>query len=300
MKPQHKIRIWILSSITLICLLSLLIPDNVSPKTAYDKFWSQKFSNSTCYNIILAGDSRVYRGLQPAAFDNILSPLTTFNLGYSSAGFSDRLFEQIDKHLLATGKRYVVLGISPHTLTAKGINNEQLEGLIHTPDFDHWKNIYLSQFKNYTEPKDLNIIFNPLLDQKEEFYHENGYVETHIHDSLYTEYAIGIYKKAFADNVFLPSAFSSLINKIQQWQKDDVIVVAYRPPSCAKMVALEDELSGFDEAFIRKKLNEIGVTWIDFNVDNFSSYDASHLDQESVLKVSEVIANRISQQRYSR
>ncbi len=55
------------------------------------------------------------------------------------------------------------------------------------------------------------------------------------------------------------------------------------------MKNLEDSISGFDEKFIKKELQKIGVNWIDLNLNEYSSIDGSHLHYMSAERLSQKI-----------
>ena len=59
------------------------------------------------------------------------------------------------------------------------------------------------------------------------------------------------------------------------------------------MVALEKELSGFDEAAFVKRFKQAGGAWFSFSLDDYHSFDGSHLHRDSAVQFSKDLAKRI-------
>ena len=93
-------------------------------KTPDKFFWYKKTFAPNDQDILLVGDSRVYRGLSPAAMAAVLKGSKILNFGYSSAGFEPFFLDAAVKKLSAKGKRILVLGVTPHSLTAIAAQNK--------------------------------------------------------------------------------------------------------------------------------------------------------------------------------
>ncbi len=74
----------------------------------------------------------------------------------------------------------------------------------------------------------------------------------------------------------------------------DISIIAFRPPSSIAMRNLEDSISGFDEEYIKRELEDMGVQWLDFREGDFNSYDGSHLHFESAKKLSILLRIEVS------
>ena len=66
-------------------------------------------------------------------------------------------------------------------------------------------------------------------------------------------------------------------------------VVAFVPPRTPAMQKLESETGGWSKHDIKDQLEAAGAHWIDLKWDGLSSYDGSHLDEESA----EIVSKRL-------
>jgi hypothetical protein len=76
-------------------------------------------------------------------------------------------------------------------------------------------------------------------------------------------------------------------------EEEGINIVAYRPPTSKGMKEIEDLLSGLDYTNLQIKLEAVGVNWISVNYEDYYSYDGSHIDRESALKLSRYLTNEI-------
>ena len=77
--------------------ISYCVPEQ--NRTTDKKFWYKKTFASNDNDIILVGDSRIYRGLSPAAMNVLLKKNKILNFGYSSAGFDPYFLDEAVKKL---------------------------------------------------------------------------------------------------------------------------------------------------------------------------------------------------------
>ena len=84
-----------------------------------------------------------------------------------------------------------------------------------------------------------------------------------------------------------------LFNKIAEWSKKDIIVIAYRPPVSHAMQKLENDVGLYDEQFIQTRVEKADGHWLNLNPTHFKTYDGSHLDKQSAIQLSEKIALEI-------
>ena len=60
------------------------------------------------------------------------------------------------------------------------------------------------------------------------------------------------------------------------------------------MVLLENKVSPFNESEIKRNLTADGAVWIEVkNRQKYSSYDGSHLDEESAIRFSKYLGQEI-------
>lgn len=78
------------------------------------------------------------------------------------------------------------------------------------------------------------------------------------------------------------------------WVKGGFRVYAFRPPTCHDMTELENRLSGFREEEFVRNFTRAGGRWIPVSNKDYRSYDCSHIDKKSAIKLSYFFAGRIS------
>ena len=67
----------------------------------------------------------------------------------------------------------------------------------------------------------------------------------------------------------------------------------FRVPSTEKMVALENEISGFDEAAFIEGFKAAGGIWFDIPLEPYHTYDGAHLVKPSAIRLSLDLAEMI-------
>ena len=289
-----KLKIILLTPITLILILAikLFIPAKENVKTKQEYFWTLKTHTPDKFDIIVMGDSRIYRGISPEDLTKKLPKTSAVNLGFSSAGFNDLYFSFAEEKLKKESKtKVILLGISPHSLTPSALKNEELKSYLNKSKTDVFKitklaNIYKTL--NIITPSQIsNNLTNtnkPYTNYNQEFY-TNGWVKSsnknpNINIALYK------YQNIFNDNKVSEEAINNLSDQINKWTEKGIKVICFRPPSTVEMEQLEDSLSGYNEVEISQKIITNGGYWININSKNYVSYDGSHLHYQSAIKLS--------------
>jgi len=263
-----------------------------------NSFWKKKTFDKNTYNIVLCGDSRMYRGVSPGTMQKSLAGFSIINFGYGSAGFSDVMLEEIDKRInYESDNKIVVLGITPLTLTPEGIKNYHLEYELKTKREELIELIYFKEVMQLLTPFTIAQLAQKI--KGKEFYtsvHQEytpgGWVAT-IEDKPWPEAALKSYSTRFINNKVDENNVIRLLDKVKFWTEKGVIVFGVRPPTTHKMIALEDSLSGFNQENIKTRFANSGGIWLDFNVNDYSTTDGSHLQRESAVKYSFDLSNKI-------
>ena len=82
-------------SLVLIYMVGTMRPQPMSSVIDKEKFWADKVHAKTKYNVIVAGDSRVYRGIASRVISEELDGLKVLNFGFSSGGLNTEIFNEI-------------------------------------------------------------------------------------------------------------------------------------------------------------------------------------------------------------
>ncbi|MBL8012512.1 MAG: hypothetical protein JNN05_01555, partial [Candidatus Omnitrophica bacterium] len=89
-----------------------------------DKFWVEKTFAPRVFDLVIIGDSRVYRAIAPSVMEQILSNYKILNFGYSSGGLEKTLLQAAEHKLKVGGKKVIVLGVTPYSLTLSAAKND--------------------------------------------------------------------------------------------------------------------------------------------------------------------------------
>ncbi|OPY10232.1 MAG: hypothetical protein A4E68_00006 [Syntrophaceae bacterium PtaB.Bin095] len=294
---RNRVFLALVIAATLIGLIGLLRPDAMRTVSREKWFWTWKTHSKNTYDIVVLGDSRVYRGVSPETMKDVLPGYRIFNLGYSSGSLSPLMLAESIKRLNKEGKRIVILGITPHAMTPKAALDEQFRQEKNRTASEILENIYLAPFLGYFDPttpiKFLEDIRGKNKDYREEIY-ESGWIATSM-NPLSPPEAIGRYEQIFADNRVSPVLVDNIMRQTETWSRERIRVFAFRPPTSPEMVDLESRLSGFDEEEFRQHFIRAGGIWIDVNQPGYRSYDHSHLDRDSAEALSRLIAQAVVQ-----
>ena len=160
-------------------------------------FWFNKTFINKKYEILVFGNSRIYRGINPLKDSK---GRKIYNLGYSSAGLSPQILDNyITKNLAKNG--IILIGISPGLFEVGAFKNE------------HWMEFYSSTTDRVILNKNLkiskllspykrsNYIKGPQLSYYEDFNSKTGFVgsRTQVYD---TDIALASYREHFKRHQF--------------------------------------------------------------------------------------------------
>jgi hypothetical protein len=288
--------------ILVVALLSLLIygsrekMDTESLRNR--KYWIAKGRNSNTYPIVFGGDSRVFRGLSPKHFSSEFNGIAAYNYAYWSNGYGKDYLEGLEAKVdSGADTRIIILGLSPHSLTRKAARSY------------HYLEVIKSSGENgliWTGINRINEVFTPFkaLDLTAKIigqakppntritYHSDGWVETYwiVPD---TSHATDFYKDIFKDNPVDEEVIEGLLDFVGRWTRMGIHVVAFRPPTSYTLVQYEKEDGSFMEETFIKEFTAAGGIWIPMDIDAYQTYDGSHLDHHSAIRLSEDLARRI-------
>jgi hypothetical protein len=273
--------------------------------SASQRYWALKTHTfDAAFDIVFVGDSRTYRGISPVDVQKGLPGVRVGNAGYSSSGFSGILLDHAERCLLkGSPSKSIVLGVTPHSLTPGAAKNSHYLQEKGRPGSEVLELIYLSRLKAFFARHSLEALGRCLLRPQSERQHgpQHGYFE-HFYDDGWaatdsipcdSESALASYQHIFDNNQVSPAVCDALFDRVRRWKASGIRVFAFRPPTTAKMVALEHELSGFDETGFVKRFTEAGGVWLEVE-NNYESYDGSHLRMDSARELSARLGRQIA------
>lgn len=274
----------------LVALLALLRPMGSSlPEGLY---WARKATMAPA-DVVLAGDSRVYRALSPAAMRFELGRLRIVNFAWSSSGFSPAYLAAIDRQLDPRSARAsVVLGITPWTLTPRSETETNFVEWQRKSRLGLEADLLLGRVAGRLESL---IPFVPRLRGREyrQDFQDDGWVASRL-EPPDPEFALESYGRAFVGNTVSRAMTDSVLKQVGLWRSRGVRVYAFRPPTTVAMVRLENDVSGFDQAGFVAAFTAAGGVWIDVpQARVYESYDGSHIVDRAATRFSHDLARTL-------
>jgi len=292
---ERKPNIWITVAVaaTLVTVLSFVLPKDAE-KYLGELFWTRKTFAPAKYNVVLMGDSRVYRGVSPEIIESHLTGLKVLNFAYSNGGLNPTMFDAAEKKLVQNDKpKMIVLGISANTITDYSAANQQYQQELNRPREEIFERIYFNPLRYWVSATSPEKLKNHFSERKETAFYRNeyfmnGYVESEKFP-IDTMEAIASYTKDFINHKVTSENLKDLFNQVKKWSDSGIIVVGFVPPVSQPMQMLEDTLGLFDEVAIKAGFENASGHWIDLNPANYKTYDGSHLTIESARELSDRI-----------
>ena len=269
-----------------------VLPEPKSSAALIKNFWINK-TFSTNYEIVICGDSRIYRGISAAEITkNTSEKLSAINIGYSSAGLSHDYLDFAVSKLKTRGKKILIIGITPHSLTYEASKNEHLKSFTKVKWIEKTKSLHMYSLLSFFEPYKLKELIWPINDNYIQSFKSDGWVASDYVNPDSTK-ALASYIKTFNSYKVDSVVTKSFLDKVSNLKNDDIRIIAFRPPSTMAMRELEDSLSGFNENYLKNELSKNNIVWVSFQDKDYVSYDGSHLVKISAIRLSEELAYAI-------
>lgn len=250
------------------------------------------------YNVVLMGDSRVYRGLSPEIIESHLPDLKVLNFGYSNGGLNPTMFDAAEKKLAQNDKaKIIVLGISANAITDFTAANKQYQQELNRPREEIFERIYFNPLQYWfsaTSPEKLKKHFSKVEETSyyRNTYFMNGYVESDKFPQDSME-AVAYYINDYTNYKVTPEKLDALFQQVKKWTSTGIRVVGFVPPISQPMRNLEDSLGFFNETTIKAGFERASGNWIDIESTQYKTYDGSHLTIESAQKISHIIGKEV-------
>jgi hypothetical protein len=281
---MNKLTKVLISALTTLAICLWINTNHFSPRVeqnlAEESFWINKAHHQKKHDVIIMGDSRALRGINPKELNKVED---VYNFSFRSATFTNNYLDHASKLLNKGG--VILVALTPHSFTTSRNANEH---------FYEYKNQSIDKVfvkKN----KILHRLFSPFRDQKfnknkdhqfNKVFLSNGHVSTDRQGEHFKE-GLDVYREIFSKHKFNMTMFKSFLNYAI---KLDLKLVFFRMPSCEEMENIENNLGDFDEGKVTGLVRNNGFIWIDFKEKHsFNTYDASHLRPGSAKRFSHIL-----------
>ena len=287
------------ASLNLVLALGLLQPASHDAALEKERFWVMKTHASWKNDMVIMGDSRIYRGVSPQEMESILAGWRILNFGYSSGGLNKEMFKEAEARLdPKSSNKTIILGISPHSLTPSAEKNTMFREEKARSKTYIFLRRRAGSLLRFFQPVDIKEFVDTIRNKiakksrsQHELFFNNGWVESWDYPER-KSLALKTYATIFSSNQVSPKLVDGLIQQVREWTRQGIQVYGFRPPSCPEMAALENEKSGFSEPVLVKRFQEAGGIWLPFT-ESYHSYDGCHLHARDARKLSREMAMMI-------
>jgi hypothetical protein len=263
-------------------------------------YWVEKLCWPPTADVVIAGDSRVYRGVDPSMFTEPIGDAVNF--GFSSGKLTREYIDHAASLFSLRGERVLVMGI---TLFAIQYDANDNNGFSHAQrDLARLR----LPFRFARAVEEWEIALQPIAidarsgeaghvramaDEYAQVFHSNGWIESDRRMADPVANGIAIVRQSFPDGVRTKADTTLLLACVRDLISQGIRVVAFRPPIPQEVAALEDAIGFIDYESLASQLNDIGATWVDLEWTDLRSYDGSHVDGSSASELSRRLAAEI-------
>lgn len=244
------------------------------------------------FDVVLIGDSRVYRGIDPEVLDSITG-LKAFNFGFSSASPDSFLISKALRLLDPKGPKIIVLGVSANSFLSASTFNEHYKMIEAWSYKDKWMKSNLYPHLGCFDNRGLSDLYKAY---KGEYYYETFHLNSGYAESrkvpLDSNAALPAYKKQFQTEKYSHEKAMAFKRHVMNLRNMGYKVLLLRMPVTHEMLRLEDQATDDAIPKLLKDMSMLGIEVfeaIDFH--NLCSYDGSHLDAASSMKYSTQLAH---------
>lgn len=264
------------------------------------RFWAEKAADVSRYDVVLAGDSRVFRGLAPSVIAQELGGARVTNAGFSGAclcgAYLDHVVARLDR---TSARRTLVLGVTPHALTAHAERDNGYLAEARRTRSERLERVWLAPALDFVAPIAPADLVRAA---RREPPRGSRYVQRHEPDGWVAsallppepDRALGEYRRVLTGSAVEPRLVAALADRVRGLAADGTRVVAFRPPASPALRRLEEELGRFDEPATRAALESAGARWVDVDPERYPTYDGSHLDEASARALSRDLARDLA------
>ncbi len=266
------------------------------------RFWADKARVTARLDVVLAGDSRVFRGLAPEEMHSALAGARIGNLAFSGACLCGDYLPYLEG-ALARGdggaEKTIVLGVTPHALTSHAALDNGFLAERRRTTRERLESTYLGPLEEALRPidvGDLPLAVAPNARNGARYFQdfrEGGWVASRL-DPEKPNGALVEYERVLRDTKVEAAIVGELVTAVARWRERNIRVVAFRPPTTSEMRDLEDRLAAYDEAAFVKRFHEAGGEYWEITADGYHTYDGSHLDTGSARALSRDVAARLA------
>ena len=299
--------VWSLGlAVGLILLVAVVLPDELRSealqRARQSRFFLRKLGWEEKFDLVVVGNSRVYRGVSPEGMASVLPEYRIANLGFSAAGLTRELYDHAEKALATNGIRpVVVLGVDPVCFTDYCAENGCLREAkakaspFLSSAFQLALDEQLDSFLPMTVREGLRYMDGrrrAVVDVEHRWTNRFGWCASVCRNPklLNMELKKRRQRREKADTPARGDLLVLLENYVRRWVEHGYLVVLFRPPVHPETRAFENAVTQFDEQALIHSMQQAGGVWWYMDPSSYHTYDSSHLDQNSAIRFSRDLA----------
>jgi len=287
----------LLLAVLMIAVMGSLRPEK-APGLYPKQYWAMKMQWHHCADMVLLGDSRTFMGLSPTEMQKKLTDYRVYNYAFPGNGYSEDYLKSAYDVLDPKSKaKSIVLGISPHSLIEKALEQNGFMQERSVSPQDLFVNIHLACLVNFFEPMSFRDALHglvPALKPSKSYmeYFADGWVAGD-RNPREIKHRVKRYHNQFSQNPVSNKPIQDVMNYVKKWAGQGVRIYGFRPPTCTEMFEMENQISGFDQEKFVADFQLAGGVWIDVDQTAYYSHDGSHLRYDAALELSRTVAQQI-------
>ena len=288
----------------LLAIILIIIMGSLRPNTTsgmYEKkYWATKVGWQNYADVVITGDSRVLGGISPGKMKETLTNRCIVNYGFASNLYDSQYLDSVETVLKEESEnKTIILGITPHSLTEDPDITGQfvaLKSLSKQDIFIHMHFAAIMSFFEYMSYRDALLGIFP------------GLASSHTHKELFADGWLAYSKKPSGKKKELKKymkiyerchvtqkMIDNLLGHVTRWTESGINVYGFLVPTCKEMVELEEQYSGLNLPEFKEAFQNAGGNWIEVDPTAYDSFDGSHLQRESAVELSKLLALKISE-----
>ena len=280
-KLSGRAGLWLLAVIALLLVLATAWwrPDIRNPSDDAS-FFRMKLAWREAADVVVLGNSQVYRGIDTQAFAEQCPGVSTLNFGFSGVLMRASYVEASLPVLRRDGAKLLLVGINPLQFKSERLGDGFVETRRHDAQFRlPWK------FEAKLQPllARLRPLEQPLPAAKLVHweYRPDGFVASDspamtIQPARYARYA-----NSYVANPFSEKMYRDLLEQLVRLKRSGYRVMVFPTYSSPQFELIDARMSGLDDARLEADSRRLGLDFLPLAVDGLRSYDGTHLDAHS-------------------
>ena len=273
------------------------------------QFWTDKALSQGPFDLVIAGDSRGYRGVAPEVLSSNMGLRTAdvLNFCFSAGAYDERYLARLDE--LAADSGRLVLLISPGSLAPNSLSQngflqwDDRVGALRGSEYARLKHRITAPIERVARLPHFAPVTDRMLKQMlavgprgprvslQEFM-PTLWVASNA-DPVDLGFFFEWFEIKFVDNRVSSAAVDALIDRVAVWRERDIAVFALRMPITEGLREIEDRRSGMLWDEFVERFAGAGGEWLDFPAGDYATFDGSHLDADNARRFSADLAERL-------